>query len=509
MACINFVNLMTARASRRAVEVGVRKVAGAGRGDLIIQFIGESLLYVILGMAVAMALVEQLLPPLNAFLDRAIRFDWRQDLSLAGALLLLVFGVGILAGSYPAFVLSAFRPASVLKSGLFRARSSGKVREALVVAQFAMLIGVMIATGVIYRQTLYAMEAGTHLDKDEVLVMWNCTPAFKAQVAELPGVRATTCSSWNALSDKATPYYGAVYQGRTSIISLNTVDFGFFELYGIRPLAGRTFSPAYGADTFGLIALGQGKSQFSVQHAVINMAAVRALGFKSATDAVGKSIMLQGLVPDQATQIIGVVPDFSIESVRLKVPPTAYAIPPAAFPNELMSVKVKAGRELEAIRGIEARWKAFGDRPLGPYFLDGPIQAAFADMQKLATLLAMVAGISLFVACLGLFGLAAFTAEQRTKEIGIRKAMGAERVDIVKLLVWSFTKPVLWANVVAWPVAFWLTTQWLEGFADHVDCSPWLFVASGGIALVIAWLTIGAHAFFVAGAKPVKALRYE
>jgi putative ABC transport system permease protein len=174
-----------------------------------------------------------------------------------------------------------------------------------------------------------------------------------------------------------------------------------------------------------------------------------------------------------------------------------------------MSVKVKAGREAEVIRGIEAKWKAFGDRPVSPYFLDGPIQAAFADMQKLATLLAMVAGVSLFVACLGLFGLAAFTAEQRTKEIGIRKAMGAERVNIVGLLVWSFTKPVLWANLLAWPVAFWLMARWLEGFADHIDVSPWLFVASGGLALAIAWLTIGVHAFFVAGAKPVKALRYE
>ncbi len=146
---------------------------------------------------------------------------------------------------------------------------------------------------------------------------------------------------------------------------------------------------------------------------------------------------------------------------------------------------------------------------MNPYFLDYAIQTAFADMQKLATLLAMIAGVALFVACLGLFGLAAFTAEQRTKEIGIRKAMGAERVDIIKLLVWSFTKPVLWANLLAWPVAFWLMNRWLGGFADHIDLQPWLFLAAGGSALGIAWLTIGLHAFFVASAKPVKALRYE
>jgi putative ABC transport system permease protein len=509
IASINFVNLMTARASRRAVEVGVRKAAGAGRADLIVQFIGESLLYVVLGMAVAMALVEQLLPLFNTFLGRSIRFDWNRDLSLAGALLLLVVGVGVLAGSYPALILSAFRPATVLKSGLFRALGSGKVRHALVAAQFAILIGAMIATAVIYRQTLYAMNAGTHLDKDQVLLMWACAPAFKTQVEELPGVAATTCSTMNALTDKDTAYSGVVRQGRISMLSLNTVDFGFFELYGIRPLAGRTFSAAVGADTFSMVALDPHRFQQRVGHAVINMAAVRALGFKSPSDAIGKSVVFIGEVPNPPTEIIGVVPDFSTEAVRLRVPPTAYAVPPAWVGNPLMSIKVKAGQAPQTIRSVEALWKAFGGRQSDPYFLDVTIQTAFADMQKLATLLAIVAGISLFVACLGLFGLAAFTAEQRTKEIGIRKAMGAERVNIVGLLVWSFTKPVLWANLAAWPVAFWLMTRWLEGFTDHVDLAPWLFLASGGLALAIAWITVGLHAFFVAGAKPAKALRYE
>jgi len=509
IASINFVNLMTARASRRAVEVGVRKVAGAGQGDLVVQFIGESLLYVILGMAVAMALVEQLLPPLNAFLDRAIRFDWGQDMALAGALLLLVVAVGVLAGSYPALVLSAFRPASVLKSSLFRARGGGKVRQVLVVAQFAMLIGAMIATGVIYRQTLYAINAGTHLDKDRVLLMWTCDSTFKAQVEKLPGVAATTCSTWNALTDKDTSYSGVTYQGRISMMSLNSVDFGFFELYGIKPLAGRTFSAAFGADTSSTIPLGPNQFQQSVRHAVINMAAARTLGFKSPSEAIGKSFVLMGQVPNQPTEIIGVVPDFSTEAVRLRVPPTAYAIPPVAFWNPLMSIKVRPGQAAQTIRSVEALWKAFGGPRSDPYFLDVEIQGAFADMQKLATLLAIVAGIALFVACLGLFGLAAFTAEQRTKEIGIRKAMGAERVDVVRLLVWSFTKPVLWANALAWPLAFWLMNRWLEGFAERVDLPPWLFLAAGGFALGIAWLTVGLHAVFVASAKPVKALRYE
>jgi len=508
-ASINFVNLMTARASRRAVEVGVRKAAGAGRGDLVVQFIGESLLYVVLGMAVAMALVEQLLPQLNAFLDRAISFDWFHDLSLAGPLLLLVLGVGVLAGSYPALVLSAFRPANVLKSGPLRANGSGKVRQALVVCQFAMLIAAMIATGVIYRQTVYAVNAGTHLDKDQVLVMWTCNSAFKAKVAQLPGVAATSCSTWNALSDKDTAYSGIVYRGKITMMSLNTVDFGFFELYRIRPLAGRTFSAGVGSDIFSLIAVGPHQFQYGVRHMVINMAAVRALGFTSPSDAIGKSVVFIGRVPNAPTEIIGVVPDFSIESVRLRVPPTAYAVPPAAFGNPLMSIKVKAGQAPQTVRSIEALWKAFGGRPSDPYFLDVAVKATFADMQKLATLLAIVAGVVLFVACLGLFGLAAFNAETRTKEIGIRKAMGAERVNVVGLLVWRFTKPILWANLIAWPGAFWFMTRWLEGFADHIDLAPWLFVASGGLALAIAWITIGLHAYVVAGTKPVKALRYE
>ncbi len=248
-------------------------------------------------------------------------------------------------------------------------------------------------------------------------------------------------------------------------------------------------------------------SQYHLRHTVINEAAVRALGLVSPTAAVGRTIVIKNGADSYPVQIIGVVPDFSVESVRLRVPPTLYAVMP--YPEILMSIKLKPGSPLHSAKVIGQLWTRMSGNVSDPYPLASEVIVQFEDMQKLSTLLTILAGIALFISCLGLFGLAAFTAEQRTKEIGIRKAMGAERVDIVKMLVWSFTKPVLWANLVAWPVAYLLMSHWLSGFAYHIDLDAWLFFAAGGFALVIAWMTIGAHAFMVAGAKPVKALRYE
>lgn len=509
IASINFVNLMTARATRRAVEVGIRKVSGAGQGDLIVQFIGESLLYVTLSMIIAIALVEQFIGPMNAFLDRSIRFDWGQDAGLAGALLGLLLVVGGLAGSYPALVLSAFRPAAVLKSSLVQGRGSGGVRQGLVILQFAMLIGLMISTGAIYRQTMYALKDGTHLSMEQVLIMWSCDPAFKAEVEKLPVVKATTCSTWDALTDKATSFDSVLSGSTTTTVSTNYVDFGFFEFYGIKPLAGRLFSSDYGTDRVLWIPPTDGSqnSQYHLRHTVINEAAVRALGLASASAAVGRTVVIKVHTESYPVQIVGVVPDFSVESVRLKVPPTLYAVLP--YPPILMSIKLKSGHAAHAEKLIGRLWTSMSGNVSDPYSLEGYVKGQFEDMQKLATLLAILAGIALFIACLGLFGLAAFTAEQRTKEIGIRKAMGAERVDIVMLLVWCFTKPVLWANLIAWPFAYFLMRHWLTGFAYHIDLDAWLFLTAGTFALAIAWLTIGAHAFLVAGAKPVKALRYE
>jgi len=509
IASINFVNLMTARASRRAVEVGVRKVAGAGRGQLIVQFIGESLLYVILAMVIAMALAEQLLAPLNAFLDRAITFDWGHDLGLAGGLLGLVVVVGVLAGAYPALVLSAFRPAAVLKGGLVRAGGSARVRQVLVVFQFALLIGLVITTGLVFLQTQFALVKGAHLDLDQVVIAWNCQPGFKDEVAALADVKAVTCSDYGALSGKDTPLLLAKRPGAAASVNMQTVGFGFFELFQIHPLAGRTFSKAYGADAAQMSQV-QPTFRFTLPHVVINAAAARQLGFASPSAAIGQQIYLANsgnVASDQPSQIIGVVPDFALESVLRPVPPTLYDVMP--FDGPLMSIKLTGGRIPATLKTINRLALKFDQRPLAVQFLSDAQRVLFHDMIRLSTLMAMVAGVAVFVAALGLFGLAAFTAEQRTKEIGIRKAMGAERWDIVRLLVWRFTQPVLWANLIAWPAALWLMIRWLSGFAYRIDPPLWLFPAAGALALLIAWLTIAAQAYAVASAKPVKALRYE
>jgi putative ABC transport system permease protein len=502
---INFINLMTARAARRAVEVGVRKTAGAGRGDLIIQFIGESLLYAILGMVLALALVEQVLPLLDGYLNRSITIHWGRDLDLTLAVVGLVLVVGVLAGAYPALVLSAFRPASVLKGPLTTPRGSGRVRQGLVMAQFAILIAMIVSTGVIYRQTTYALNEGMRLDKDLVYQSWNCNPTFRDAVAALPGVKDIACSSGVGLNfDGETSDVTVTTPGALKVVSDDApVDYNFFQLFDVRPLAGRVFSK----DRPWERVSADPAAPFQAP-VVINQAAVRQFGFSSAAAAVGQRIVVGVGDHPGASEIIGVVPDFSVDAVRHAVPPTVYFVNPKWF--GLMNIRM-TGRDVpQTLKLIPELWKRYGDNAqYDIYSLDWFVQDKFADLSRQATLFALVALVALFVACLGLFGLAAFTAEQRTKEIGIRKAMGAARWDIVRLLVWSFTKPVLWANLIAWPIAFLAMSRWLSGFPNHIALSPWMFAAASAVTLAIAWLTVGGHALAVASAKPVKALRYE
>jgi len=506
VAAINFINLMTARASRRAVEVGVRKVAGAGRRDLVAQFIGESLLYVLFSMVAALALVEQLLPGLNAFLGRSIHIDWGHDVGFSLGILALIIIVGVLAGSYPALVMSAFRPAGVLQGPLSsRSGGSGLIRQALVLAQFAILVSVILATGVIYRQTTYALNEGMRLNKDLIYNSWNCKQAFRDAVAALPGVKAIACSNgyglnYNGDKDDLTVTTSTGTQVASSMAS---VDFNFFQLFGVEPLAGRVFS----LDRQGDKVSDDPKAPFQAP-VVINQTAARQFGFSSPTEAIGKRITLSLGDNPGPSEIIGVVPDFSVDAVRHAAPSTVYFVNPKWF--GLMHMKMTGHDLPETLAIIPKLWDRYGDnQQFDIYALDWFVHDKFADLTRQATLFAIVAVVALLIACLGLFGLAAFTAEQRTKEIGIRKAMGAERWDIVRLLVWSFTKPVLLANLIAWPVSFWVMDRWLRGFPNHIELAPWMFVAAGGVTLVIAWITVGGHAFAVASAKPVKALRYE
>ena len=331
VASINFVTLMTARAARRAVEVGVRKAAGARRSDLIVQFMGEALIYVVLAWVLATALAELFLPGFNALLQRRIAFDYIHDAGLAGAMLLSMLVVALLAGAYPALVLSAFRPSAVLKGGLVQTTGGGGVRQALVIVQFAVLIGLVLCAVTITRQTVYALNEGMRLDKDQVLFLAAepCTDTLRDAMRALPGVRQAACTSAYALgmSEFAST---VTIDGRRSQVDLAPVDFGFFDVYGVKPLAGRLFDQHRPAD--GYIA----GSEINPP-VVINETAVRKLGFPSAAAAIGHVVRWNFHVdlatpccnePVRPSQIIGVVPDFTFASMRTPIMPMMYVVGP-------------------------------------------------------------------------------------------------------------------------------------------------------------------------------------
>jgi putative ABC transport system permease protein len=505
IAGINFVNLMTARAARRAGEVGMRKVSGAARSDLVVQFMGEALIYVALGMALALVLAQLLLPGLNAFLDRTIQFAWWSSPSTIAILLAIILGIGVLAGLYPALVLSAFRPAAVLKSGVLNAGGSSVVRRVLVVLQFATLIVLILATGVIYRQTQFALNEGMRLDRDQVyLVRTNCRDAFKDEVAALPGVRATACSSGLALNFGEIVGPVRLPDGTSMTVARHPVDFGFFELFGLSPVAGRFFAREHPGD----VITDDPKLPMSAP-VVLNETAARRFNLGSPGAAVGKTIMVEGMrETTNPSEIIGIVPDFSVDAIHNEVPPIVYILDPNR--SGFLNVKL-AGREIpETLAAIDRAWaKTAAVRPINRIFLDQHVQELYRDVQQQGVLFAAFAGVALFIACMGLFGLSAYTAARRTKEIGVRKVMGASSGDIAGLLTWEFVKPVLWANLIAWPVGYYFMNRWLSGFAYHVDLEPWLFAAAAGTALVIAILTVLAQSLLIARTRPVMALRYE
>jgi putative ABC transport system permease protein len=515
VATINFVTLMTARATRRAVEVGVRKVVGARRRDLILQFLGESLVYVLVAMLIGVAIVEVSLPSLNAFLERTIAFDYLDDPLLAEAILGSALATGLIAGLYPAMVLSSFRPASALKGGGGQPTGSAEVRQGLVVIQFAILTGLIIVTATVYRQMTFAMDNALRLNEDQVLyIVAPCDAAFKQELAGIGGVNSVACVSGNAVE----PFSFATFvkDPKRGMIGIDPapVDPGFFGMHGLKPLAGRFFSPDRGEDVVLDRPDPDPQSQPSV---VLNETGVRRLGFKTPQDAVGRTISWarpsaappNGALPAfHNSRIVGVVRDFTLSTLRTPIDATMYFVDPRGA--DMMFARLDGRRIPETLRAIDQLWRRTGHvRPIYREFLGQTMRDAYHDVIVQGVLISMCTGLAILIAYLGLFALAAFTTERRTKEIGVRKAMGASSFAVARLLLWQFTKPVLWGALIAWPLAFWVADHWLHGFAYRVSLPPWLFLSASAAALLIAWATVGVHAWLVARTRPATALRYE
>jgi len=527
IAVINFVNLATARAGQRGVEVGVRKLAGAGRRQLFLQFLGEGLIHVLIAVVLATSLVELLLPAFCTLLDPAdgqtaapaIAFNYWRDPALMGGLLGGTLIVGLLASLYPALVMTSLRPASVLKSGALAGGGRSWVRSTLVTLQFAALIGLIFATLVIYRQTQFALNSALRIDTSQV-VIYNLGmepgarhgpgAAFIHAAAELPGVSGIT-RSYTAPQPSDLQYGARVAGHENVVVRVLPVDCNFFDFYHVPLLAGRGLNTRVASDAFEVTETSR------PINVIINQTAARQMGFPDSQQIIGKTLepfswtlIWNGFnVPKpEPITVVGVVADFPIDSVRRAIEPTVYFAYDAAM--VMISIRIAPHQLPETMQALAAAWKKHGQpRAQEGWLLDGYYRKLYADVILQQRTLALFAGCALFLAALGLFGLSIYTAQRRTKEIGIRKVMGAGTTDIMAMLLWAFSKPVLWASLIAWPLTAWLMHRWLEGFAYRVPLGWWWLPVATLAALAIALLTVSAHSYLVARANPANALRYE
>jgi putative ABC transport system permease protein len=498
IAAVNFVNLQTARSALRARETAIRALAGAARHTLIAQFLGEALIYAAAAGLLAIALTEWLLSRVNTLLDTGAMLDYRHEpgliFTLAGATILL----GLSAGAWPAFVQSGFRPVNVLR-GAAIVSGGAAMRRSLVALQFALLIALAICSGVVYRQHEFAMRDALRLNRDQVLLIYAPEPhgrAFVDELRKLPGVRAVARSSLGFLGSCCfmQAVVIATRHIRSGDVSFNRVvlDFDLFDFYAIKPLAGRL--PGAGATAPRIT---------DANYVVLNETAARRFGLGSPEQALGKAVPL-----DTPSTVLAVVPDFSFNSVAQAVPPTAYFQGDSGL--DLISARLSGHDIPETLAAIDALWRRLGNPdPPRRAFLDQQIQQQYLGVLRESQAFGLCALIAVALSCIGLFALTSAMAERRTKEIGIRKALGADTDDIMRLLLWQFTKPVVWSCLLAWPAAALVMRRWLATFAYHVDLPLWLFPAAAAAALLIALATVSTQSALVARARPVKALRYE
>jgi putative ABC transport system permease protein len=500
IACINYMNLATAHAARRGREVGIRKVVGANRLQLVRQFMGESMLFSALALVLALVLVELLLPWFNRIMDTQVTIRLLDE---PGQMLLLVGGVavvGLLAGSYPALYLSSFKPIAVLKDRM--PMLSGRVlRKALVVFQFGVSMALIVCTAVMLRQMQHVRQERPGFSEEQVVVIptygeLSNYAAFREALLQSAGVDMVTTSSFIAGETGYISFFPASdvegLEGDTTNMVLYGFEVGydFFETHGLEVVEGRAFAPSYTTD--------------DPEAILVNETAVREFGWE---EPIGKTI--QEILGEGPRTVVGVVKDFHFTSLREEIAPTVFTLSPDRALT-FVAAKVQPGDLPQTLSSIQATWDRFvPGRPFDYAFLDEGFDAMYRADERLMHLLASFSVLAILVACLGLFGLAAYTAVQRTKEIGIRKVLGATISNLVVLLSKDFVRLVLIAFVVATPVAWFAMRKWLEDFAYRIEIGPGIFLLAGALALVIALATVSYQAIKAALADPVKSLRYE
>ncbi|WP_077921988.1 ABC transporter permease [Spirosoma sp. 209] len=498
IACINYMNLATARSASRAREVGMRKVVGALRTQLIAQFLSESILVVVFALGIALVLVLIGLPVLNDFTHKQLSVRQLVDPVFLSVLLGITILTGLVAGSYPAFFLTSFRPLGVLKGQVTSAIRTGRLRQTLVVTQFAIAVALIICTAVVYNQMNYIQTYRLGYQKDQMLLLpdiGDSTTGYETLKQELKraGVAGDIGRSSRIPSGRLLDSYDASYEKGDTMapVTINLrslrVDYDFIPAYRIGMAAGRNFSRSFPTDTAMVI---------------LNETAVRLMGW-TPEQAIGKSFRYG---PSQG-QIIGVTKDYHFESLHQNV--SAIALTMTRSNLNWISVPL-AGHMPTAVARVEAVWKQFfPERPFDYQFLDERFDRLYAREQTQQLLFSVFAGVAILISCMGLFGLSMFMAEQRTKEIGIRKVLGASVSSLVALLSQDFLKLVGIAILIASPVAGWAMSQWLSGFAYHTVLHWWVFALAAVLSVGIALLTVSFQSVKAALLNPVKSLRSE
>jgi putative ABC transport system permease protein len=502
MACINFMNLATAQSSKRALEVGMRKVIGARRRQIIRQFLGEAILIAFFALILALIVVEALLPYFNQFAGKSLALLSGASVPLVLTLLLATLGTGILAGSYPSLFLSAFQPIQILKSQYSFRNKGGGIRKALIVVQFAISVGLIVCTLLVSSQLRYIQTRDLGLDRDHIVSTYlypQFIPrfeAFKNVLLTQPGIKDVTSAAQPPfrVGENIQIDWEGNPTDETMSADYTCVDYDFFKTFNMQFLQGRTFSKEFATD--------EGTA------CIINEAAAQLMGMEN---PIGTNIYMNHPAWPQSfrsARVIGVIRDFHSRSLHTAIRPFIFRMYKPW--QQYAFIKIDGSQIQAALASIENAYKNYSPGiPFDYLFLDEVFDQQYSSERQLGELFNGFSLLSVIIACLGLFGLASYTTELKTKEIGIRKVLGASIPGIVVMTAREFLKWILIANLLAWPIAYFVMSKWLQDFAYKVSIGALVFVLSAGLTLIVAVLTVSYHSFKAALANPVDSLRYE
>lgn len=518
IAIINFVNLSTAKASQRAKEVSLRKVLGASRKNLIVQFLGESISLTVIGFLISLVIVEISLPLYNDILSKELSINY----SPSEIILFIIFvvTVGFISAFYPAMVLSNYRPAEILKANKStESRASIKLRAVLVIIQFTVSISLFVSTAVVYGQMQYAKNIDLGYNEQNLLVLRGIgresiskkrellVNEFK-RMPEVSGVSWSNFVPGHMNENNTNIRTSEMTREASMLVGQRRVGYDFFKTFETELIVGREYELSRNDEQVSYDDVRAGKGHRA--SLIINRSALRNLNLGSADEALGKTLYIAaGDDIDAEFEVVGVIPDLHLESLKKTTRSEIYQLR-TTFAT---AIYIRySGDPLQLLEKVRTLWqREAGGIPFEYEFLTDAISGQYQSEQGQATMFAAFSGLAILIACMGLYGLASFTAERRTKEIGIRKVMGANITSIIKLMLWQFSKPVIIANLIAWPISFYAMTLWLESFVYRIESSL-IFgfcISAGFAALIIAWITVASNSYRIASTNPIYALRYE